>query len=315
MMDGFTLQPIPPFRLDLTIWALRRVPINEMDRWDGQTYRRVLIVENDPIEVSVVQTRLLETPELFVTLSGLGAVKSAEVDIAHILSKMLGLNIDLTNLYRLAGSDSHLGDLSERFVGFRPPRFGNIFEALVNGIACQQLSLVVGIHLLNRLCTGYGLSVDNHHAFPRPEDLAAACVEDLRKFGFSRRKVEYILSISRAVVEGQLDLNDLEKLDNDSAVSRLCEIHGVCRWTAQYVALRGLGRLDVYPADDVGSQSKIQRWLRLSNRPDYEGIHRIIGKWSPYRGLVYFLLLLDDQMRQGLLLDGAQTHHDYAASG
>jgi DNA-3-methyladenine glycosylase II len=31
----------PPFRLDLTTWALRRRPHNAIDRWDASTYRRV----------------------------------------------------------------------------------------------------------------------------------------------------------------------------------------------------------------------------------------------------------------------------------
>ncbi|HRT41153.1 MAG TPA: DNA-3-methyladenine glycosylase 2 family protein, partial [Phycisphaerae bacterium] len=35
-MAGFFLRPVAPFRLDLTVWALRRVPINLIDRWDGQ---------------------------------------------------------------------------------------------------------------------------------------------------------------------------------------------------------------------------------------------------------------------------------------
>jgi hypothetical protein len=38
----FHLEPVPPFRLDLTVWTLRRRPDNAVDRWDGQTYRRVL---------------------------------------------------------------------------------------------------------------------------------------------------------------------------------------------------------------------------------------------------------------------------------
>ncbi len=28
-------KPMPPFRLDLTVWVLRRRPHNLMDRWDG----------------------------------------------------------------------------------------------------------------------------------------------------------------------------------------------------------------------------------------------------------------------------------------
>jgi 3-methyladenine DNA glycosylase/8-oxoguanine DNA glycosylase len=35
------VRPIAPFRLDLTVWALRRRRRNAIDRWDGVTYRRI----------------------------------------------------------------------------------------------------------------------------------------------------------------------------------------------------------------------------------------------------------------------------------
>ena len=54
-MAVFKLTPVPPFRLDLTIWVLRRLPINQMDRWDGKTYRRVLMLADTPVEIAVVQ--------------------------------------------------------------------------------------------------------------------------------------------------------------------------------------------------------------------------------------------------------------------
>lgn len=31
----FVVEPVPPFRLDLTAWVLRRRPANVVDRWDG----------------------------------------------------------------------------------------------------------------------------------------------------------------------------------------------------------------------------------------------------------------------------------------
>jgi len=37
----FSIEPPPPFRLDLAVWTLRR-PDNAVDRWDGETYRRAL---------------------------------------------------------------------------------------------------------------------------------------------------------------------------------------------------------------------------------------------------------------------------------
>ncbi len=300
-MTKFKLQPVPPFRLDLTAWVLRRVPSNKMDQWDGQTYSRVLVVDGKPVEASLVQKGTLEAPYITVTLTGPGAVIGNKPEVERILTKMLGLDIDLSGFYKLAHSDARLSALADRFSGFKPPRFASVFEALVNGIACQQISLIVGITLLNRLSEAYGLAVGKHHAFPRPEDLADASVKALRGLGLSERKAENILAISSSVVEGQLDLDALEQMDNDRVVSTLCSIRGVGRWTSEYVALRGLGRLDIYPADDVGSQNKFQRWLGMSKRPDYQEVHQVIDKWSPYRGLIYFHLLLDSLEQQGLL--------------
>ena len=61
------LRPIPPFRLDLTVWALRRRPRNLIDRWDGTTYRRVIVMEGRPTELAVRQTGSSAAPRLIVT--------------------------------------------------------------------------------------------------------------------------------------------------------------------------------------------------------------------------------------------------------
>ena len=44
--------------------------------------------------------------------------------------------------------------------------------------------------------------------------------------------------------------------------SELLGLRGVGRWTAEvHVLLRGLGRLQVFPGDDVGAQKSLARWL------------------------------------------------------
>jgi len=35
--NTFFLKPVAPFRLDLTVWTLRRRPHNLIDRWDGES--------------------------------------------------------------------------------------------------------------------------------------------------------------------------------------------------------------------------------------------------------------------------------------
>ena len=300
-MAVFTLTPAPPFRLDLTVWVLRRLPINQMDRWDGTTYRRVLMLNETPIEVGVTQAASVRAPKLTVATRGarLG-VRTREV-LLSTLDKMLGLSVNLHPFHRLAESDKRLSGLIDPFVGFKPPRLPSVFETLVNGVSCQQLSLQVGMHLLNRLCRAYGKAVGDNHAFPRPIDLASVSPAQLKRLGYSGSKSLVILAAARAAADGTLNLEDLAALDTPAALDRLMARKGIGRWTAQYILLRGLGRLDVFPADDVGSQNKMQRWLQRKQRPDYTQMYRILAPWRPYRGLLYFYLLLNHQARQGLL--------------
>lgn len=300
-MALLTLKPVPPFRLDLTVWVLRRLPINQMDCWDGQMYRRLFVLGGKPVSVEVIQGGPPQEPELTVKTPGSRLNSRMREELLATLDKVLGLNVDLAPFYRIAAQDRRLASLVEPIIGFKPPRLPSVFETLLNGIACQQVSLVVGVHLLNRLCRTFGLAAGEDHAFPRPADLTSALPQHLRGIGFSIHKAEAILGIAHAVLEGRLDLEELSTLDDAAVLERLLQLKGIGRWTAQYVLLRGLGRLDVFPADDVGSQSKMQRWLGRSDRPGYEQMYRILAPWRPYRGLVYFCLLLQHQHRQGLL--------------
>lgn len=287
------LHASPPFRLDLTVWVLRRLAANAMDRWDGRTYARVLAYGNTALRVQVRQSGPVERPALEVIIEGGRSSEARNSYVTSVLEKLLGLHVDLSAFYRKALRDKEFGPIAKRFMGFRPPRFSSVFEAAVNGISCQQLSLNVGIQLLNRLSERYGRALGDHHSFPQPEDLASAGAEELQSLGYSSRKAEYILSISRAVSEGRLDPEGLAALEDQKALDTLLEIHGVGRWTAEYILLRGLGRLNVLPAGDAGIQNKLQRRLGLDHRPGADEVRSMLSRWKPYTGLMYFYFILD----------------------
>lgn len=302
---SFSLDAVPPFRLDLTVWAIRRRPENEMDLWDGETYERVLAVEGKPVLVRVTQSGSASTPQVEVTASATHLPSAVKATATTALERLLGLRADLRSFYRLAAEHRRLHELTSRFRGLKPPRFPTVWEGLVNGIACQQFSLTVGILLLNRLAALCGLPFGDgaiRHAFPRPEELARAAPESLRSQGFNTAKTRELIGLGKAITSGQLDLNALEALDNQEATARLLELPGVGRWTAEYVLLRGLGRVDVFPGDDVGARTNLARWLRLREPLDYGRVMRVTNKWKPYGGLVYFHLLLDGLERAGHLL-------------
>lgn len=300
------LRPAPPFRLDLTVWALRRSPANRIDDWDGKTYRRVLAAGDRPVEATVVQTGPSDHPEIQVRLEERAIGAKREEEIIDTLGSMLGCDVDLTEFYRLASAYEPLDLLVRRFAGLKPPRLPTLFETLINGIACQQLSLNVCILLLNRLCASYGLSAGGGNAFPRPADLVDLDPEALKGLGFSRRKAEYILSLAESFSTGGGGMASLAGMDDQSAMATLLAVKGIGPWTAEYVMLRGLGRLNVIPADDLGIQNKLKEWLGLDERPASDSVRRLFPMIGPYRGLIYFFLLVDHLNREGRIDSGPE---------
>ena len=309
--NTFCLEAVAPFRLDLTTWTLRRRPHNLVDHWDGETYRRTLAVWGEPVEVAVVQTGPAKSPRLQVTVHGNPLRPEGKQAVTVALERLLGHRIDLAAFYRLASRDADLGQLVRRFRGMKPPRFPSVFEGVVNGIACQQLSLTLGIHLLNRLAENHGLSMvangESSSAFPRPEDLTHATPEKLRLLGFSRQKSRAMIELAQIGVAGQTGLEGLRAFPDPDALARLKQLRGVGRWTAEYVLLRCLGRLQVFPGDDVGARNNLQRWLGLEQPLDYAEVGRVLARWQPYQGLVYFHLLLNRLAEAGHVQAGTST--------
>jgi DNA-3-methyladenine glycosylase II len=295
--DTVILQPIPPFRLDLTVWALRRRSRNLIDRWDGQTYRRVIVVGRRPIEVEVRQRGSASQPHLAVTATPSVRTVADRRRVTEALDRLLGLRIDLTDWYGMAGRDARLRPLAHAFRGMKPPRFPSLFEALVNAIACQQLSLEVGLTLLNRLASvssvPAGTQLDGAYPFPTAFDVARLSGEQCREIGFSRQKTRALLELAGLIVKGRLNLEDIATRDDGIVRQRLLALRGIGRWSAEYVLLRGLGRLDVFPGDDVSAQKRLAEWLGRSRALDYGGVIRAVERWQPYAGLVYFHLLLE----------------------
>jgi DNA-3-methyladenine glycosylase II len=298
------LRPIPPFRLDLTVWALRRRARNAIDRWDGTTYRRVVVRGCRRTELAVRQRGPSTTPRLIVTVTPSFKTPSGARRLRGTIERLLGLRIDLSQWYRMAGRDPHLRSLASRFRGLKPPRCPTVFEALVNAVACQQLSLEVGLELLNRLAAACDVSRtaaggNAHCAFPAPRDLARLSSATYRTLGFSRQKAGALVTLARAVERREIDLEQLTNADDAEALTQLLQLRGIGRWSSEYVLLRGLGRLHVFPGDDVAAQKGLARWLGRSSRLDYAGVQNAVEQWQPYAGLVYFHLLLDGLVRSG----------------
>lgn len=298
------LYPRPPFRLDLTAWALRRRGQNAIDRWDGRTYRRALLIQGLPVAVTVTQTGTRDTPRLDVVMTGRALPPDIHTKASEALTRLLGLEMDLSGFYARAAGDRILAPLAARYRGLKPPRFPTLFECLLNAVACQQLSLAAGLTMLSRLVEAWGPLAGMLHSFPDPEDVLRLSVPALRQLGFSERKAHTILELARAAAGGEFDLVRLEPRDDDEVVRTLVEHPGIGRWSADYVLLRGLGRLHVFPSTDVGAINGLRRFLAASGLDDDPAA--ALARWRRDAGILYFHLLLRGLEERGAIDPGAR---------
>lgn len=304
--DLFTMKAIPPFRLDLTVWALRRRATNQIDRWDGGSYRRSILIDSKPVEVAVTQIGSPDAARLRVNIGWAATPGSSRVIAKRALRRLLGLDRDLAPFYAAAAADPRLAIMANRFRGMKPPRFLSVFESLVNAIACQQISIEAGLALVNRFAARYGrapaMLIEGAWTFPEPSDIKPSDIPSLQALGFSRQKSIAILDLVNSLIQHDIDLEGLAARDDRTVYQELTKLRGIGRWSADYVMLRGFGRIQVFPGDDVGARNNLQRWLGYGRPLDYGATARIVSRWSPYAGLVYMHLLLQRLADRGMIV-------------
>lgn len=76
--------------------------------------------------------------------------------------------------------------------------------------------------------------------------------EQLRSCGLSGQKAGYIGNIARYWTEHEKDMHNWETSSDDTIIQELTNIKGVGKWTVQMILMFRLGRLDVFPVDDLG---------------------------------------------------------------
>jgi DNA-3-methyladenine glycosylase II len=158
-------------------------------------------------------------------------------------------------------------------------------SALCGSIASQQLSTKAAATIFGRFVA---LFPDGH--IPDAASIAAQSDEALRGVGLSGQKVGYLRDLSARIMDGRLQLDELETLPDEDVIERLTAVKGFGRWTAEMFLMFRLHRPDVLPAGDLGIVTAIQRLYRLRKKPDARRVLKIGEAWRPYRSVASWYL-------------------------
>jgi len=283
------LSVVAPYRLDLTVSALRRLSTNVVDVLtpEGQ-YVRAVDGAHGSVIVHVEQVR---PDALAVAIDG-DATEHAQT--LALVRRMLGTDRDLMEFDRAAARIPWLAPLVERMRGVKPPRYPALWDACANAIVFQQVSLQAASTIMHRLIVALGQPVEVAgvpvplYQFPSAETVNTATDDLLRTTGLSATKLATLRRVADALATGMLDPTTLERCSSADAAASLRRIKGIGPWTAAVILLRGLGRLDVFPANDTSVASNVAL-VSGSAAFDAPGVLTALGE---QRGMLYFYLLL-----------------------
>ena len=123
-----------------------------------------------------------------------------------------------------------------------------------------------------------------------PEALVPYSVDELRELGVSRQKAGYIIDLANKVHLGEVELRQLGRLADDDVIAELTKIKGIGKWTAQMFLMFSLGRLDVFPTDDLGIQNAIKKHYRTRGDLTKAKMEKLAKAWRPYTTIASWYL-------------------------
>ena len=123
--------------------------------------------------------------------------------------------------------------------------------------------------------------------------MAFASISEIQDCGLSKRKAQYIQHVAELITADKLDLERLKnKQNSEEIVSALDEIRGIGVWTADLTMLRGMQKLDVLPADDLGIRRVISRYYCSGKAIKSSEAQEIAKQWGRWKGLAAFYLII-----------------------
>ena len=204
------------------------------------------------------------------------------------MSKLDSFVEELTKAERLLSRrDKQLGAFIKRYGSCRIRPHTRYFHTLVGSIISQQLSTKAADTIHKRFLGLYAPSKT-----PRPAQILATSIEDLRATGISFQKAAYIKDIAAKTEDGTLKFNRLSKMTDEEIIQMLTTVKGIGVWTVHMFLIFSLGRMDVLPVGDLGIRRGIQLAYGFDQLPTPEEIERVADEngWRPYCSIASWYL-------------------------
>ncbi|HLH62167.1 MAG TPA: hypothetical protein VKV20_10835 [Ktedonobacteraceae bacterium] len=289
-----TLKPCPPFDFFKTLGFLDGFEPTEGEQvLAPDSLTKAVTLNGRAVAFKLHSTGAIEEPELVYTLYSEQPLSEAEY--AAILDRMrffLSLDDDLRPFYEIGRADDAFAPMLERFYGLHQPKFLTPFEIACWAILGQRIPWRVAHNIKMGMVKRWGTSITlpegSYQAFPEPAQMAAVDAAKLASVVRNERKVEYL----RAVIQffNEVDEQFLRYGDHDEVAAAIRGVRGIGEWSAHFIMVRGLGRMERVSAVDQELAKAAARVYNQGHMLAPSEMQILLDRYGKYQG--YWALYL-----------------------
>ena len=162
--------------------------------------------------------------------------------------------MDIQRAKELAAIKKKISRIDPAFVpaikNLEPCTFGLVkpklsqYQSLIRAVIAQQVSTAAAKTITSRLeikCAGSITA----------EKVGALTPKQLQSVGLTGAKVRTISELTSAALSGDINFRKFAHMSDEEIIQELVPLFGIGRWTVEMFLIFHLGRLDVWPVDDL----------------------------------------------------------------
>lgn len=280
------LFPTLPYNFGLTLELISRFPYPNVDVAYEGAYWRVIRMSGQLVLLHITQIQDGSLEINCAASTGEINARAALDRAAHILCTEL----ELRDFYEYTQSHPDLFSVIQPIEGLRWLRTETVYEALITTIIEQQIAWKAAQKAQRWLVEWAGNRVTyngrDYFAFPTPEQIATATVDDLTPLKITFRRMGVMINLSRQVADGELDLEEILTLPVETAYRKLVALRGIGHWTAAWIIQRAHGISHLVGHNDVALQAAVSHYFfdggkRISEKQ----VAAIFARFGNYAGM------------------------------
>src|SRR6266568_7696051 len=286
--ESGTLIPAPPFNFDKSLNFLGVfMPTKQEQTISSHTLSKAISIDGQTIVFQLISIGTTENPQLEYTLFSTQPItEETQNAVVERMTFFLSLEDDLQPFYRIGQEDVDFSPIIELLYGYHQVKFLTPFENACWAVLTQRNPMKIAQKTKQVLVEKYGSGLEVYGsvywAFPEPMQIVVADESELLKVIRNDRRTEYLLAIARAFSE--VDEEFLKTAPDKEVEAWLRSIKGIGEWSATFIMVRGLGRMEYIPLTETRLLEAASKVYGHGEELSREDLKRLAERYGPWQG-------------------------------